>query len=50
VNENRGEHRFGGGRDDNCDPHVIDILAPNQHDVLKTYKCGQPAELPMIYP
>jgi hypothetical protein len=21
------EHRFGGGTDDDCDPHVIDILA-----------------------
>lgn len=50
VNESRGEHRFGGGRDDNCDPHVIDILGKNQHDVLKAYKCGQPAELPMVYP
>ncbi len=53
VNENRGEHRFGGGRDDNCDPHVIDILVgkgQDQHDVLKAYKCGQPAELPMVYP
>ena len=50
VNENRGEHRFGGGRDDNCDPHVIDILGKDQHEVLKAYKCGQPAELPMVYP
>ena len=53
VNESRGEHRFGGGRDDNCDPHVIDILVGKdqaQHDVLKAYKCGQPAELPMVYP
>jgi carbohydrate-binding DOMON domain-containing protein len=50
VNENRGEHRFGGGRDDDCDPHVIDILGKDQHAVLKAYKCGQPAELPMVYP
>lgn len=60
VNQSRGEHRFGGGRDDDCDPHVIDILAGKakgergeiqaQHDILKAYKCGQPAELPMVYP
>jgi carbohydrate-binding DOMON domain-containing protein len=60
VNENRGEHRFGGGRDDDCDPHVIDILAGKakgekgeiqaQHDVLKAYACGKLAELPMVYP
>jgi len=60
VNESRGEHRFGGGRDDNCDPHAIDMLAGKakgdqgevqaQHDVLKAYECGKLAELPMIYP
>ncbi|MBN2494366.1 MAG: hypothetical protein JXR96_07250 [Deltaproteobacteria bacterium] len=60
VNESGGEHRFGGGRDDDCDPHVIDMLAPPakggaaeieaQHAALKSYKCGQPARLPMVYP
>jgi carbohydrate-binding DOMON domain-containing protein len=27
VNEFEGQHRFGGGNDMDCDPHVIDILA-----------------------
>ena len=27
VNEYEGQHRFGGGTDSDCDPHVIDILA-----------------------
>ena len=27
VNEFEGQHRFGGGTDGDCDPHVIDILA-----------------------
>ena len=27
VNEFNGEHRFGGGTDYDCDPHVMDILA-----------------------
>lgn len=27
VNEFEGEHRFGGGWDTNCDPHVMDALA-----------------------
>jgi len=26
VNELRGQHRFGGGNDWECDPHVLDIL------------------------
>jgi hypothetical protein len=28
VNEFEGQHRFGGGNDGDCDPHVMDILAP----------------------
>lgn len=28
VNEFEGQHRFGGGTDSDCDPHVMDILAP----------------------
>ena len=27
VNEYEGQHRFGGGTDGDCDPHVIDLLA-----------------------
>ncbi|MEM9293676.1 MAG: glucodextranase DOMON-like domain-containing protein [Acidobacteriota bacterium] len=27
VNEFEGQHRFGGGNDYDCDPHVVDILA-----------------------
>jgi carbohydrate-binding DOMON domain-containing protein len=27
VNEYEGQHRFGGGTDSDCDPHVMDILA-----------------------
>jgi hypothetical protein len=27
VNEFEGQHRFGGGNDYDCDPHVMDILA-----------------------
>ena len=49
VNEYEGQHRFGGGNDGDCDPHVIDMLAGSgkgdaseakaQHDMLK-YECG----------
>ena len=27
VNEYEGQHRFGGGNDGDCDPHVMDVLA-----------------------
>lgn len=66
VNEIAGQHRFGGGSDWDCDPHVIDLVAapgaggPDeakaQHDQLK-FTCdannpdGSPkVELPMVYP
>ncbi|HVG57722.1 MAG TPA: glucodextranase DOMON-like domain-containing protein [Hyalangium sp.] len=49
VNEYEGQHRFGGGNDGECDPHVIDVLAGSakgdqaevkaQHEMLK-YECG----------
>jgi carbohydrate-binding DOMON domain-containing protein len=49
VNEFEGQHRFGGGNDSDCDPHVMDILAGKgegkpeeaqaQYDMLK-YECG----------
>ena len=48
VNRLAGQHRFGGGTDDDCDPHVIDTLAGKgqggadevsaQHEMLK-YEC-----------
>jgi carbohydrate-binding DOMON domain-containing protein len=53
VNEFEGQHRFGGGNDGNCDPHVMDILAGKgtgdpgeaqaQYDMLK-YECGPEGE------
>jgi len=53
VNEFEGQHRFGGGNDGNCDPHVMDILAGHgegkpeeiqlQYDMLK-YECGPNGE------
>lgn len=45
VNEVATQHRFGGGNDDDCDPHVIDLLSGKgagaaeevqaQHEMLK---------------
>lgn len=59
VNETRGEHRFGGGHDGECDPHVIDLLAGAAQGeaaevaAQKTalaWACGSKiARLPMIY-
>jgi carbohydrate-binding DOMON domain-containing protein len=50
VNEYEGQHRFGGGNDGDCDPHVIDMLAGDgtgakeeadlQHKML-AYECGE---------
>jgi len=61
VNEYPGKHRFGGGHDKDCDPHVIDILAGKakgkssekrkQYKAL-VYKCGKGrklAVLPFVY-
>lgn len=65
VNEYGGQHRFGGGSDYDCDPHVIDLLAGEgkgdaseskaQFAMLGTYKCdasgkGTRAVLQMVYP
>jgi len=56
VNEYEGQHRFGGGNDGECDPHVMDLLESaeaKQSDML-TYTCGssgepvKPAMLKMI--
>lgn len=66
VNEYAGPHRFGGGSDWDCDPHVIDIVvAPGaggddekkaQHEALR-FRCDAEnpeksprVELPMVYP
>lgn len=37
VNEFEGQHRFGGGSDFLCDPHVMDVLG--DHAML-AYECG----------
>jgi carbohydrate-binding DOMON domain-containing protein len=42
VNEYEGQHRFGGGNDGDCDPHVIDVLdgpEAKQSEML-AYTCG----------
>jgi len=49
VNEYEGQHRFGGGTDGDCDPHVMDVLAGDgkgdkseidaQHQML-AYECN----------
>ncbi|MCP4222961.1 MAG: hypothetical protein GY773_06435, partial [Actinomycetia bacterium] len=36
VNEYEGQHRFGGGTDYDCDPHVMDILG--DHSMLE-FEC-----------
>jgi carbohydrate-binding DOMON domain-containing protein len=38
VNEFEGQHRFGGGTDFDCDPHVMDILG--DHAQLADYECA----------
>jgi carbohydrate-binding DOMON domain-containing protein len=49
VNEYEGQHRFGGGNDADCDPHVMDLLAGSatgdkaEAEVQKTmlaYECA----------
>jgi carbohydrate-binding DOMON domain-containing protein len=65
VNQDAGQHRFGGGNDHNCDPHVIDMLTGSarggndekeaQYKVLRAYTCdaegnGKRAVVPLIYP
>jgi carbohydrate-binding DOMON domain-containing protein len=64
VNEYEGEHRFGGGNDHDCDPHVLDMLAGQangdgaeakaQYGELSAYVCnpdgsGKKAEVGMVY-
>ena len=65
VNEYPGQHRFGGGSDHMCDPHVLDLLAgagkggadekDKQYKALAAYTCdasggGTLAIVPMLYP
>ncbi len=65
VNEYGGQHRFGGGSDYDCDPHVLDLVAGKasgeageaqaQYSMLGTFKCdaagkGPRAVLQMVYP
>jgi carbohydrate-binding DOMON domain-containing protein len=60
VNEYEGQHRFGGGNDGDCDPHVMDLLAGDgsgaaseveaQHQML-AYECnpdGTPKKLAVL--
>lgn len=54
VNEYEGQHRFGGGSDGMCDPHVMDLLAGSgagepaeaeaQKEMLK-YECSPDGEV-----
>ncbi len=63
VNEYEGQHRFGGGSDHECDPHVLDALVgPAKGEAAEkdgqkqalSYECGpegerkRPAVLPMV--
>ena len=65
VNQYGGQHRFGGGNDYDCDPHVIDLLAGQgkgvaseaqaQYTMLGGFTCdasgkGTRAVLKMVYP
>jgi len=46
ANEYEGQHRFGGGNDADCDPHVMDVLdgpGAKQADML-AYTCGPNGE------
>jgi carbohydrate-binding DOMON domain-containing protein len=57
VNEYEGQHRFGGGTDTDCDPHVIDLLAGDamgdaseadaQHKML-AYECAPDGTAKML--
>lgn len=42
VNEYEGQHRFGGGNDGDCDPHIMDLIEgpdAKQSDML-AYECA----------
>jgi len=41
VNEYEGQHRFGGGTDTDCDPHVMDILGDQEAQKQQlAYECN----------
>jgi len=46
VNEYEGQHRFGGGNDGECDPHVMDLLdGPGaSQKAMLAYTCGPEGE------
>ncbi|MFO1266614.1 MAG: glucodextranase DOMON-like domain-containing protein [Rubrivivax sp.] len=46
VNEYEGQHRFGGGNDGDCDPHVMDVLdGPDAKQAeMLAYECGPNGE------
>ncbi|MCW5632497.1 MAG: hypothetical protein KIT17_04105 [Rubrivivax sp.] len=56
VNEYEGQHRFGGGNDADCDPHVMDVLDGADakqaemlaHTCAPDGKASKPATLKMV--
>jgi len=45
VNEYEGQHRWGGGDDGDCDPHVMDIIGgPDVQHKQLAYECGEGGE------
>jgi carbohydrate-binding DOMON domain-containing protein len=46
VNEYEGQHRFGGGNDGDCDPHVMDVLdGPDaKQSEMLAHTCGPKGE------
>jgi len=58
VNELAGAHRFGGGTDSDCEPNILDILAPSggeQRTALEAICSWDeggpvPASLPLVSP
>ena len=42
VNEFEGQHRFGGGNDYMCDPHVMDLLGDQAAQLA--YECNADGE------
>jgi hypothetical protein len=43
VNEYEGQHRFGGGSDYDCDPHVMDLLATEEggQAAMLKFECNE---------